>query len=126
MVFAEEPAKVTDAVNVFAYNPDNPAEIHPLYAGDTLPFDSVVYLADSKSRVTFTQQGETVVLDQPGFYDTSGQPVEVTAEVHAQVEKLVNAKTAVAAAESLIEDAKAGDSLGLYVNEPQNVSSPSE
>ena len=66
-----------------------------------------------------------MVLDQPGFYNTSGEPVEVSAEVRAQVQNQAKAQSVAAAPENLIEKAEAGEALALYVNEPQNISSPS-
>lgn len=124
-LFAEEAAKVTDAVNAYVYNPEQPDQIHPLYVGDAIPPGAIIYLADANSRVAFNQQGQMVVLDQPGFYDTFGEPAEISEETRAQIQKLAKAESVAAVAESLAEAAKADDGVALYVNEPQNVSSPS-
>ena len=120
-LFAEEAAKVTDVVECYVYQSERPGTVQPLYVGDTIPADGIIFLPNVKSSVSFNQQGQSVVLEKPGFYSASGAPVNVSNETRAAVTKALKSQAASDPflAENLTKDAES-DLLALQVDDPQN------
>ncbi len=122
-LFAAEGGRVSDAVNAFIYNPNNPEAIQPLYIGDAIPEDAVIYLPDPNSKITFDKGGKSVVVDKPGFYNSSGAPVQVSEQTRALINGRVQAQ-AKTEAENIFENAESGVAE-IQVDDPQKVPSPS-
>jgi hypothetical protein len=120
-LFAEEGAGVSDVVNAYVYHADRPDTLQPIYAGDTLPADGVIYLPNANSSVTFTVNGQNVVLQTPGFFNSSGAPIAVSNEIRAAVAQALKSQAGGAPfqAENLTKTAKS-DLLALQVDDPQN------
>lgn len=123
----ETPLAVVDAVYVFAYDQDKPSEIQPLYIGDAVPSTAIIYLPEASCRLSLqsAEQGEEIKFEAPGFYDTSGKPLDLPEEVRARIVELVDTHVKTKPeAEKLKRDAQA-ETLGLAVDDPQRVPSPS-
>lgn len=122
-LFAQEAATVSDAVNVYAYNPDKPGTLSPVYVGDAIPANAILYLPGANSSITLTKDGTPVTLNQPGFYDTSGSPAAVSGDLRASIQALAQ-KLQKSEAENLIRDAEA-DVAEFAIDDPQTIPSPS-
>lgn len=90
-LMAEETIQVTDAVNSYVYNPEQPDTISPLYIGDAITPNGILYLPDTTSQLTISQDGEAVELEGPGFYDASGSVADVSDETREHIISLVGA-----------------------------------
>jgi len=120
-LFAEDAPKVTDAVDGYVYHSERPDTLHPLYVGDTIPADGVIYLPNVKSSISFNLQGQTIVLNKPGFYNSSGTPMDVSDDIRAAVYQAFKSQAGGAPfqGENLTKAAES-DLLALQVDDPQN------
>lgn len=131
-LFAEgqaESLKVMDALCCYAYNPESPDGVIPLFIGDTIPKNWHVYLPDSTSTVTLTKdEGEDseVVMEQPGVYDTGGKIVKPLSTVMKILrQKGKSCQMAKFYAEGMVREAKSYTGP-LELDDPQRVPSPSD
>lgn len=122
-LFAADSGRVSDVVNAYIYNPNNPEAVQPLYIGDSIPDDAVIYLPDPSSKVTFDKGGKTVVVEKPGFYNSSGAPINVGADVRALIEARIQSQ-AKQEAENIFDSIEG--TAEVQVDDPQTVTSVSQ
>ena len=80
---------VVDAVEAYVYLPGS-SEATPVFVGDTIPDDAVIYIANSSGGLVLQGAGGTTVkFDKPGFFSTDGAPTTATPEIEAAVEDAV-------------------------------------
>ena len=116
--------QLQSANNVFIYNPSNGA-VTAAVAGQTLPAGAVVYIKGANSSATISQNGQAVELKTPGFFNATGEAVELSQETMDLIADLAEAVEVAEqlAAESVAEESDSGVS-DLQIDDPQAVTSP--
>ena len=123
----KETLKVGDSLCCYAYNPNPPNEVKPLFLGDSVPPNWYVYLPDVSSRLTLTKkEGESEAsFKEPGVYDTKGLKVKLPSSVRKMISQKGESCQAVRFdAERMPKENKSPEGP-LELDDPQKVPSPS-
>jgi len=81
-----------DASGAYAVNPNPPFDVVELKPGDVIPTGWNVYLEGENATLTLTTSGgQTVTLNQAGYYDQSGSSQSMDAALQGVVDSKVSA-----------------------------------
>lgn len=123
----KEILRVKDSLCCYAYNPEPPHEIKPLFIGDSVSANWYVYLPDLSSRLVLVKENETkeVAFKESGIYNVVGSKAKVRASEKSLIrQKGESCQDVKFNAERMLAS-KDSPEGSLELDDPQRVPSPS-